>query len=73
MKRDLSHLTGGKAREVADWMASGGGIDNTPCTLHVDNARRDRIEKAFDEWYASGKDQAERTGASPTRSVGIRA
>ena len=65
MKRDLSHLTGGKAREVADWMASGGGIDNKPYSLHVDNARRDRIEKAFDKWYASGKDQAKKDKRKP--------
>ncbi len=65
MKRDLSTMTGGKAKEVQDWMNNGGGIDGKPYSLHVDNANKDKITLAFNKWYAEGKDQAQKDRLKP--------
>jgi hypothetical protein len=65
MKRDLSTQTGGKAKEVQDWMNQGGGIDGKPYSLHVDNANHDKITQAFNKWYADGKNQAEKDKRKP--------
>jgi len=65
MKRDLSKLTGGKAKEVQDWLDHDGGIDKKPYSLHVDNANRDKITQAFNKWYADGKNQAQKDRRKP--------
>lgn len=64
-KRDLSSMSGSKAKEVQQWMENGGGINGKPWSLHVDNANKNKIKKAFEKWYHDARAKAHQDKRKP--------